>query len=89
MTVPVAIVTGGARGIGDSITRRFLDDGYAVGVVDVNAKALASLAPQIEERAGRLSAHQASVSDRVAVQAVVDELVATHGSLDAVVTTRA
>ena len=81
----VAIVTGGARGIGHSITTRLLDDGYAVGVVDVNAKALASLAPMVEERAGMLSAHEASVSDRVAVQAVVDELVGTHGSLDAVV----
>lgn len=85
MTVPVAIVTGGARGIGQSITTRLLDDGYAVGVIDVNPKALASLRDEIESRAGRLSAHEASVSDRDAVQAVVDELVATHGGLDAVV----
>jgi 3-oxoacyl-[acyl-carrier protein] reductase len=85
VTVPVAIVTGGARGIGQAITSRLLDDGYAVGVVDVNAKALAALAPMVEERAGRLSAHEASVSDRVAIQAVVDGLVEAHGSLDAVV----
>ncbi len=56
-----------------------------VAVVDVNAKALASLAPEIEARAGRLRAYEASVSDRVAVQSVVDELVATHGRLDVVV----
>jgi 3-oxoacyl-[acyl-carrier protein] reductase len=85
MTGPVAIVTGGARGIGHSITTRLLDDGYVVAVVDVNAKALASLASEIEQRDGRLSAHEASVSDRVAIQAVVDDLVATHGNLDAVV----
>ena len=42
----VAIVTGGARGIGAAITKRFLDDGYCVLVVDVNAKALASLEPR-------------------------------------------
>ena len=85
MTVPVAIVTGGARGIGHSITMRLLDDGYAVAVVDVNAKALASLTPEVEQRGGRLTTHEASVSDRVAIQAVVDELVTTHGSLDALV----
>ncbi len=85
MSVPVAIVTGGARGIGHSITKRLLDDGYAVGVIDVNAKALAALAPEVDAREGRLSAHEASVSDRIAVQAVVDQLVGTHGGLDAVV----
>jgi NAD(P)-dependent dehydrogenase (short-subunit alcohol dehydrogenase family) len=83
--MPVAIVTGGARGIGRSIAERLLDDGFAVGVVDVNAKALASLAPDVEAREGLLSAHEASVSDRQAIQAVVDDLVGRHGSLDAVV----
>jgi 3-oxoacyl-[acyl-carrier protein] reductase len=85
VTVPVAIVTGGARGIGQSITTRLLDDGYAVGVVDVNAKALAALEPMVQGSAGRLSAHEASVSDRGAIQAVVDHLVDAHGSVDAVV----
>jgi 3-oxoacyl-[acyl-carrier protein] reductase len=85
VTVPVALVTGGARGIGQSITMRLLDDGYAVGVIDVNTKALAALAPEVERREGHLSAHEASVSDRAAVQAVVDELIGAHGSLDAVV----
>ena len=81
----VAIVTGGARGIGQSITMRLLDDGYAVGVLDVNAKALASLEPEIEGRQGALHAYEASVSDRSQVEAAIDDLVAAHGSLDAVV----
>jgi len=54
-------------------------------VIDVNAKALASLAPEIDRRQGRLTAHEASVSDRVAIQYVVDELFDRYGSLDAVV----
>jgi 3-oxoacyl-[acyl-carrier protein] reductase len=85
VTTRVAIVTGGARGIGHSITHRLLDDGYRVGIVDINERALAALAPDIDASEGRLSAHDATVSDRVAIQAVVDELVAKHGRLDVVV----
>ena len=81
----VAIVTGGARGIGAAITKRFLDDGYCVLVVDVNAKALASLEPMVEAYPDRLDARQLSVSDRTAVEAAIDDLVARRGGVDAVV----
>ena len=33
---PVAIVTGGARGIGEAAVRKFSELGYAVAVLDVN-----------------------------------------------------
>ena len=81
----VAIVTGGARGIGATITKRFLDDGYAVLVVDVNAKALASLEPMVEAFPDQLDARQLSVSDRTAVEAAIHDLVVRRGGVDALV----
>ncbi len=81
----VAIVTGGARGIGAAITARFLDDGYCVLVVDVNAKALASLEPMVEAFSGRLDARQLSVSDRSAVEDAINDLVVRRGGVDALV----
>ena len=81
----VAIVTGGARGIGAAITKRFLDDGYCVLVVDVNAKALASLEPMVEAYPDRLDARQLSVSDRTAVEAAIHDLVARRGGVDVLV----
>ncbi|HEY3669647.1 MAG TPA: SDR family NAD(P)-dependent oxidoreductase [Acidimicrobiia bacterium] len=81
----VAIVTGGARGIGAAITARFLDDGYRVLVVDVNAKALASLESMIQAFPDRLDARQLSVSDRTAVEDALGDLVVRHGGIDAVV----
>lgn len=85
-TAPVAVVTGGARGIGRSIVDRLLADGWRVAVIDVNDKAIASLdADPPAIGADRLSAHRASIVERDAVTAVVDELVTRHGRIDAVV----
>ena len=81
----VAIVTGGARGIGAAITKRFLDDGYRVLVVDVNAKALALTEPMIEAFPDRLDARQLSVSDRTAVEDAIQDLVVRRGGVDALV----
>lgn len=80
-----ALVTGGARGIGRAITEKMLDDGYTVLVVDVNAKALASLDSLIDSSEGRLRARQLSVSDRSAVQDAVSELVRDTGGIHAAV----
>ncbi|MEI8351182.1 MAG: SDR family NAD(P)-dependent oxidoreductase, partial [bacterium] len=39
MDNPVAVITGGAQGIGRAIARRFLADGYAVVIADTDAEA--------------------------------------------------
>jgi 2-hydroxycyclohexanecarboxyl-CoA dehydrogenase len=36
MTIRVAVVTGGAQGIGLAISRRLSDDGFMVGILDIN-----------------------------------------------------
>jgi NADP-dependent 3-hydroxy acid dehydrogenase YdfG len=38
----VAVVTGGARGVGLAIAKRFLDKGYRVALLDIDRKALAA-----------------------------------------------
>jgi NAD(P)-dependent dehydrogenase (short-subunit alcohol dehydrogenase family) len=47
--LPVAVVTGAARGIGRTIAKRLAQDGYAVAMVDINADALANVQREIEE----------------------------------------
>jgi 3-oxoacyl-[acyl-carrier protein] reductase len=81
----VAVVTGGARGIGRAIAERLLDDGFAVLVVDVNLKALASLGDLSDRFPDHLHAGEVSVFDRVAVTSVLDDLVARWGRIDALV----
>jgi 3-oxoacyl-[acyl-carrier protein] reductase len=74
----VAIVTGGARGIGAATARKLAEDGMAVAVVDLDEANCAETVKAIEGAGGRAIAVGAdvSVSDRVtaAVERVAAEL---------------
>ncbi|WP_035867225.1 SDR family NAD(P)-dependent oxidoreductase [Cryptosporangium arvum] len=52
MTRPVAVVTGGARGLGEAIATRLAADGYAVVIADVLADLAAETAGTIEHAIG-------------------------------------
>ncbi len=70
----VALVTGGARGLGAATAIRLAQDGYAVGVLDLDAFACATTVSAIENGGGRALALGADVGDAVAVEAAVARL---------------
>ena len=72
----IALVTGGARGIGASIVGRLARDGYGVVVADIDAGGTAPVG-------GRYV--QCDVADEASVRALVDGVGATEGRLDALV----
>lgn len=78
---PVAVVTGGARGIGEAIVTELIAQGYLVAVVDVNVKALQRAAELDAARAGLLVPLHLSISDRDAVQAAIADLADRHGPI--------
>lgn len=76
----VALVTGGAAGIGRATVERFIDEGATVIFGDLNAEAGA----QAADENGSLF-YAVDVTDRAAVQAWVDEVVEGFGRIDILV----
>ena len=83
--LPVAVVTGGARGIGEAIVAALIAAGYRTAVVDVNAKAIARAHDTDSARAGLLIPLQLSITDRDAVEAAMTQLAAEHGPVRALI----
>ncbi|MFJ4159743.1 SDR family NAD(P)-dependent oxidoreductase [Microbacterium testaceum] len=79
----VVIVTGAGRGIGEAIARRLASDEWTVIAVDRDAEGIERLAESA--RGGRVYAAQADVTDRAGVEALVVDVVARYGRVDAVV----
>ena len=83
-SAPVALVTGGARGIGLGVGRWFLAHGHRVALIDIDAPELARAAAALDEPQ-RVFAHHADVSHPDQVDAAVAAVEARFGRIDALV----
>ncbi len=83
----VAIVTGGSRGIGKScvevLARAGLDVAFSYHSSQAKADALASSLSQ--ETGNRIQAYQSDAGDKVACQALIDDVLRDFGSVDVLV----
>jgi NAD(P)-dependent dehydrogenase (short-subunit alcohol dehydrogenase family) len=70
----VAVVTGGARGIGMAVAKKFLSQGYKVAILDLDAAGV-----------GDAYSLRCDVSEPQQVKASVDSIVARFGRIDALV----
>lgn len=70
----IAVVTGAGRGIGLATTRRLLEDGFHVVMVDLNPEPLGANAGELKMASNSVEHHALSVTDRPAVASLIGSL---------------
>lgn len=85
----VAIVTGGARGIGLAIAQRYLSEGARVVIADIDETAIEDALSQLRgEKSGgdeRVMGIRLDVCDRVSIEHMVEAVVQRFGGIDILV----
>jgi sorbitol-6-phosphate 2-dehydrogenase len=82
----IAVVTGGAQGLGQAICKRLAQEGCEVVVADMNAEGAKQTAKEI---GGRSFAFKVDVTQEAPVKALFDEAVETFKRVDIVVSNAA
>lgn len=80
----VAIITGGARGIGYGTAERMLRSGAKVALWDIDETRLHEAEDQLSKH-GSVSIHALDLTNREAVEAATDATLAAHGQIDVLV----
>ena len=81
----IALVTGGARGIGKAIALRFAHEGADVGVLDIERETAEETAQEIRELGRRAVVSTTDISNPDAVSAALTQIVGELGRLDILV----
>jgi NAD(P)-dependent dehydrogenase (short-subunit alcohol dehydrogenase family) len=81
----VAVVTGGATGIGEAIARALSAEGCTICILDRNTEAAHKTASAIAERGGTVSAAAADVADAETVASAIAEFLASFKRIDILV----
>ncbi|WP_347551938.1 3-oxoacyl-ACP reductase FabG [Pseudalkalibacillus hwajinpoensis] len=80
-----AYITGGSRGIGASIGKRFASEGASIYLADVNEEALNQTKQHLEEKGFRVMTGVVDVTNREQVESSMNEAADSFGSIDILV----
>jgi len=78
----VAIITGGANGIGKAATKRFLEEGAKVVVADIQKEAGEQLAKQFRDQGHEVMFYPVNVASKEEVETMVEKVKEIYGKID-------
>jgi NAD(P)-dependent dehydrogenase (short-subunit alcohol dehydrogenase family) len=81
----VAIITGGAKGIGKGIALKFAEEGCAVVIADIDLKSANETLAEVTKKDGKGIALACDVLDIKQIRATVDKAIAEFGKIDILV----
>jgi NAD(P)-dependent dehydrogenase (short-subunit alcohol dehydrogenase family) len=81
----VAIITGGAKGMGRGMAVRFAAEGCAVAIADIAFKEAEETAAEIKKKGGKAIAIKCDVTDIKQVSETVDTVIKKFGRIDILV----
>ena len=81
----VFVVTGGGNGMGRELVLLLLKMGARVAAVDISEKGLQETADLAGSMKDRLSTHVVNITDRAAVEALPDAVLAAHKTVDGLI----
>ncbi|CAB4920638.1 MAG: SDR family oxidoreductase [Actinobacteria bacterium] len=82
---PVAVVTGGGRGLGEAVVRRLHAGGHRVAIADLDGGAADALAAELDGTGGTARGYAVDVADRAAVEGLLAGVLADLGSVQVLV----
>jgi NAD(P)-dependent dehydrogenase (short-subunit alcohol dehydrogenase family) len=85
LTDRVAIVTGGAKGIGRGIALKFADEGCSVAIADINMEAANDTLSQIRKKGRDGLAVQCNAAEGKQVRDMVAQVISKFGKIDILV----
>jgi short-subunit dehydrogenase len=80
-----AFITGAASGLGLALSETLVDEGWVVGMADVNESTLATVGETLRNAGATIHLYPLDVADAHAVQDVADAFIAQVGGVDVVI----
>ncbi|OJF92151.1 SDR family oxidoreductase [Alkalibacterium sp. 20] len=79
------VITGGGSGMGRELVMELLHRGARVATLDINEESLLETARLASDHKEQISTHVIDITDKAAIEALVDEVKQFHGSVDGII----